>query len=89
MSVADILAGQNAAFAILAAILHRERTGKGQWIDIALADSCISAMTGVNQFYLTGRARAKTSGERVCGQRTRKRISLPGRKDHGPRRQQQ
>ena len=51
--MADILAGQNAAFAILVAILHRERTGKGQWIDIALADSCISAMTGVNQFYLT------------------------------------
>ena len=51
--MADILAGQTAAFAILVAILHRERTGKGQWIDIALADSCISAMTGVNQFYLT------------------------------------
>lgn len=52
-SIADVLAGQNAAFAVLAALRYREQCEKGQWIDIALADSCISAMTGINQIYLT------------------------------------
>lgn len=52
-SIADVLAGQNAAFAILAALMYREKSGKGQWIDIALADSCISALTSINQIYLT------------------------------------
>lgn len=52
-SIADALAGQNAAFAILAALMHREKSGKGQWIDIALADSCISALASINQVYLT------------------------------------
>lgn len=52
-SIADIMAGQNAAYAILAALLYREKSGKGQWIDIALADSCISALSSVNQIYLT------------------------------------
>lgn len=52
-SVADVLAGQNAAFSALAALIHREKTGVGQHIDIALADSCISAMASVNQIYLS------------------------------------
>lgn len=52
-SIADILAGQNAAIAILAALNYRNATGRGQWIDIALADSCISALSGINQIYLT------------------------------------
>lgn len=52
-SIADVLAGQNAAFAILAALFYRNSSGRGQHIDIALADSCISAMASVNQIYLT------------------------------------
>ena len=47
------MAGQNAATAILAALHHRVRTGRGQWIDIALMDACITALSSMNQIYLT------------------------------------
>lgn len=53
VSIADIMAGQNAATAILAALHHRVRTGRGQWIDIALMDACITALSSMNQIYLT------------------------------------
>ena len=52
-SIADILAGQNAAFAILSALFYRNSSGRGQHIDIALADSCVAAMASVIQIYLT------------------------------------
>ena len=52
-SIADVLAGQNAVIAILAALEYRRMTGRGQQIDIALLDSCISALTSVNQLYFT------------------------------------
>ncbi len=37
--VCDTVGGLNAAFAILAALYYREKTGEGQFIDIALLDS--------------------------------------------------
>lgn len=52
-SIADVLAGLNATVGILAALDYRRRTGKGQHIDVALVDSCISALTSINQIYLT------------------------------------
>lgn len=55
-SIADIMAGQNAATAILAALEYRHKSGRGQWIDIALTDACITALSSVNQIYFsTGR----------------------------------
>lgn len=36
---ADPLAGLNAAFAVLAALKHRRRTGKGQYIDLSQAEA--------------------------------------------------
>ena len=38
-AVADIATGQNAAMAILAALIHRMKTGEGQAIEISLFDS--------------------------------------------------
>jgi len=42
--VCDTVGGLNAAFAIMGALFHRERTGEGQFIDIALLDSIMPLM---------------------------------------------
>jgi formyl-CoA transferase len=42
--VCDTVGGLNAAFAIMAALFHRERTGEGQHIDVALLDSIMPLM---------------------------------------------
>jgi CoA:oxalate CoA-transferase len=42
--VCDTVGGLNAAFAILAALFYRERTGEGQCIDVALLDSIMPLM---------------------------------------------
>jgi formyl-CoA transferase len=39
--VADTVGGLTAAFATVAALLHRERTGEGQMVDVSLLDSAI------------------------------------------------
>lgn len=38
---ADVAGGFNAAMAILMALLHRERTGEGQYIDVSIADATL------------------------------------------------
>lgn len=53
-SIGDIMAGENAAVGILAALYHRNLTGEGQMIDISLVDSCVTAMASVNLAYLAG-----------------------------------
>ena len=52
-SIADVMAGQNACIAILAALQHRDVTGVGQYIDVALTDACIVALSSMNQIYFT------------------------------------
>ena len=42
--VCDTVGGLNAAFAIMSALYHRERSGKGQFIDIAMLDSIMPLM---------------------------------------------
>lgn len=42
--VCDSVGGLNGAFAIMAALFHRERTGEGQFIDIAMLDSIMPLM---------------------------------------------
>jgi CoA:oxalate CoA-transferase len=42
--VCDTVGGLNAAFAVMAALFHRERTGEGQCIDVALLDSIMPLM---------------------------------------------
>ncbi len=42
MAVADLTTGMNAAIAVLAAIHHRNKTGEGQHIDMALLDVQVS-----------------------------------------------
>jgi len=52
--VCDTVGGLNAAFAIMAALFHRERTGEGQLIDIALLDSIMPLMGWVAANWLIG-----------------------------------
>ena len=52
--VCDTVGGMNAAFAILAALYHRERTGEGQFIDVALLDSIMPLLGWVAANWLIG-----------------------------------
>jgi formyl-CoA transferase/CoA:oxalate CoA-transferase len=45
VAIADISGGMFAAFGIMLALLHREKTGKGQWVDTSLLDSQIAWLT--------------------------------------------
>jgi len=42
LQLADVAGAIHAAFGILAALRHRDRTGKGQRVDVALADAALS-----------------------------------------------
>lgn len=53
--VCDTVGGLNAAFAVMAALYHRERTGEGQFIDIALLDSIMPLMGWVAANLLIGK----------------------------------
>jgi formyl-CoA transferase len=52
--VCDTVGGLNAAFAILGALYFRERTGEGQFIDVALLDSIMPFMGWVAANLLIG-----------------------------------
>ncbi len=52
VAVADILTGLYAGNAIQAALLHRELTGRGQYIDMALLDCQLAAMANQAMNYL-------------------------------------
>ncbi|HEV2733844.1 MAG TPA: CoA transferase [Longimicrobiaceae bacterium] len=56
MALADVLTGQNAAVAILAALRERDRSGRGQRVEVALFDSALAGLVNVGQAALvTGR----------------------------------
>lgn len=54
VAVVDVLTGQNAAVAILAALAERERSGRGQRLEVALFDSALAGLVNVNQAALAG-----------------------------------
>ena len=47
VAVADLFSGMYAANAIVAALLHRERTGEGQYIDVALLDVQVAMLANL------------------------------------------
>jgi crotonobetainyl-CoA:carnitine CoA-transferase CaiB-like acyl-CoA transferase len=56
VAVVDVLSGQNAVIGILAALRERERSGRGQRLEISLWDSALSGLVNVTQAALvTGR----------------------------------
>lgn len=51
--IVDILTGMYSSTAIISALLHRERTGEGQHIDMALLDVIVSVLANQNLNFLT------------------------------------
>jgi len=55
--IADILGGMNGAVAVLAALLHRDRTGEGQHVQVNLLDSIMAAQAEEAFLFLNAAAR--------------------------------
>lgn len=54
IAVNDVMTGLNAAVAILAALRHRDRTGRGQHIDMSLLDAQVGWLYNQGANYLIG-----------------------------------
>jgi crotonobetainyl-CoA:carnitine CoA-transferase CaiB-like acyl-CoA transferase len=52
VAVADLFTGMYAAVAILAALRHAERTGEGQYVDMALLDAQVAMLANLGANYL-------------------------------------
>ncbi len=55
VAVADLFAGMYATVAILAALRHRDATGQGQVVDLALLDAQVAMLANVGANYLATR----------------------------------
>jgi crotonobetainyl-CoA:carnitine CoA-transferase CaiB-like acyl-CoA transferase len=56
VAIADISGGMFAGFGIMLALFHREKTGKGQWVDTSLLDSQIAWLTyRAGEFFVSGK----------------------------------
>jgi crotonobetainyl-CoA:carnitine CoA-transferase CaiB-like acyl-CoA transferase len=55
VGIADVMCGMYATVAILAALRHRDATGQGQYVDLALLDSQVAWLVNVGLNYLTSR----------------------------------
>ena len=64
VAVSDLMTGMYSTVAILAAVTHRERTGEGQYIDMALYDVMVAMLANMNMNYLT--SRQSTGPRRQC-----------------------
>ncbi|HEV3302593.1 MAG TPA: CoA transferase [Planctomycetaceae bacterium] len=61
-SVADVSAGMFSIMGILMALRSRDKTGRGQYIDVSMFDSMISGMTSCFMIYLGSNALPKPMG---------------------------
>jgi crotonobetainyl-CoA:carnitine CoA-transferase CaiB-like acyl-CoA transferase len=53
--IVDMTTGMYATVAVCAALAHRALTGKGQWIDVALLDSCVAFLANqAMNYFATG-----------------------------------
>jgi len=62
VALVDVMTGLYAAIGTLAALHAREKTGKGQMVDLALLDVTLAAMTNIAQYYLTSGKAPKRFG---------------------------
>jgi formyl-CoA transferase len=52
VAIADLMTGMYASVAVLAALAHRDRTGAGQYIDMALLDVQVAMLANMGSNYL-------------------------------------
>ncbi|AKM29330.1 CoA-transferase [Pandoraea faecigallinarum] len=52
VAIADLMTGMYASLAIVAALTHRDRTGVGQYIDMALLDTQVAMLANMSTNYL-------------------------------------
>ncbi len=52
VALTDIMTGMYATVAVMAALTHRDRTGQGQYIDMALLDTQVAMLANVGSNYL-------------------------------------
>jgi crotonobetainyl-CoA:carnitine CoA-transferase CaiB-like acyl-CoA transferase len=62
VAVADLFTGMYATVAILAALRHRDATGEGQVIDMALLDTQVAMLANLGANYLVTRQAPKRAG---------------------------
>ena len=93
VAVADLFTGMYATVAILAALRHRDATGEGQVIDMALLDTQVAMLANLGANYLVTQQRAEARRQRapehraVPGVRGRRRPPDPGGGQRRPVRQ--
>lgn len=66
-AVGDVTSGLSAVVGILAALEHREKTGMGQYVDCALADTSVVCASSVNAEYFMNGIVPKRKGNAVEG----------------------
>jgi formyl-CoA transferase len=52
VAISDLMTGMYATIAVMAALAHRDRTGEGQYIDMALLDVQVAMLANMNTNYL-------------------------------------
>jgi crotonobetainyl-CoA:carnitine CoA-transferase CaiB-like acyl-CoA transferase len=62
LAIGDLSSGTFAAFGIVVALLHRERSGAGQRLDVSMTDGLVSWMGTVLEPLLNGREREAWAG---------------------------
>ena len=62
----DYVAGAHAAFAIMAALRHRRRTGEGQFIELAQAECAGGMLAQAFMDYLAQRRRARADRQPIA-----------------------
>ncbi len=67
VQLADSITGMYSALAILGALLYREKTGRGQFLDISMLDGVVSWLFNSARFYISNVPPPKSGKERLSG----------------------
>lgn len=64
VAIADIMAGMFAAYGVVAALFHRQRTGEGQMVDTSLLDGQLGLLTyQAGRYFATGESPRSTGND--------------------------